>query len=1048
MNEARSRRIGTRVVACLVALLAASACLSKDQPVPVNAENRYPAASHVPDAQRGWEKFQTAAEEEAPEDEAMVGSTTAGTPVHPRRADCFPPEARNLFWQVDTVFNDATGKLEPFDYRNGEFVDKLGREAIEGQNTWMLWAEGNEAFWNWLQQEGYGLVDFMILLDSRERDKRFHDTGMINQPGMKSSGDAPNELGLYLDVADGDKVVMIQPDHDRNADGTLAKRRALPGNHTDAAHTEIFEPYDRDAYAKIMSTLAYDGVDTSVYGYPSGVVGLRLFPNPDFFGKTDAAAAARAYWNERVKNNPHAYYSDVAVAADPKLVRPFRVGMSCAFCHVGPHPLNPPANVEEPGWENLSSVIGNQYWTTDKIFANLLQPEMKRPTGRDSGAARSNFLRQFLASQQPGTVDTSLISTDHINNANTIISVFDVPSRLRRAGGNRPEKQSAANLLLRSEEEVNQSVNPRHTPRVLIDGADSVGVYGALARVYLNIGTHPDLWARCHNPVVGFKPQRPFSIATLKAKSVYWNAAELERIPRLARFFTHVDQTKKKSIAAPMKLSQAPGGAEIIAAERADAALGRSVFVDNCAICHSSKQPEGFELQFSRQWSKAPAPEADAMTLTLPYAFADWDAFKQSPAYAAYLRALRGLEVNPRDGKDLFEDNFLSSEVRIPVTLVGTNSGRAVATNAMRGQVWDNFSSDGYKTLPAVGPVRFFNPYSQKELDRWGNNDEYQPPPGGPGYYRPASLISLWATAPYFHNNALGIYTHDPSVTGRLQAFEDGIERLFDRNYRERRRSTVAGDLRFVAPSLASKDVGMIYRTTETTELAFGAPFVHPLLIGVLGKGGVAFATLWAWVALAIGFATLAVFARPRHVGFVLTLIAVLVAVVIVIGRFDRIAWQLWLIPALGVGAALFFFLSKSRPILSRVVFISLALGSAWVGYVAHGFASGERGGIALGPIPRGTPVNLIMNMNPEAPTGKLLRAATALIRGIYMSARIEDERRDVEARRLKVFEDEAGQALLEASKCPDFVLDRGHWFAEGLSSDQKRQLKAFLKTL
>jgi hypothetical protein len=48
----------------------------------------------------------------------------------------------------------------------------------------------------------------------------------------------------------------------------------------------------------------------------------------------------------------------------------------------------------------------------------------------------------------------------------------------------------------------------------------------------------------------------------------------------------------------------------------------------------------------------------------------------------------------------------------------------------------------------------------------------------------------------------------------------------------------------------------------------------------------------------------------------------------------------------------------------------------------------------------------------------------------------------------LRAFEAEAGLALLKASKCPDFVLDRGHWFAEGLSEDEKRQLKAFLKTL
>jgi len=1048
MDRSSSHPVGRGVLTLLLGLIVSLASAAPEERGSAKLENRYPAASHVPDSQSGWEKFQTVAEDEAPMDEPMGGFTAAGTPVHKRNAHCFPAEARNLFWQVDMVFNETSGKLEPFDYRNGEFVDDRGRNAVRGQNTWMLWSEGNETFWNWLQQDGYGLADFMILLDSRKRSTRFRDTGMINQPGMKSST-VVNALGLFLDIADGNKVLMTQPDYDRNVDGELARRPEAPGDHQDAQHTETFEPYDRQAYAQIMRTLAQDGVDTNVYGYPSGVVGLRLFPNPDFFGKTTAARQARAYWKARVQSDPQRYYESASIAADPRLVRPFRVGMSCAFCHVGPHPLNPPKNPEEPAWENLSSVIGNQYWTTDRIFSNLLQAGMKRDDGAPASRPEpSNFLRQFLGSQQPGTVDTSLVSTDHINNANTIISVFDIPSRLGRARSNQPEQQGAANLLLQSIEEVNQSVNPRHTPRILVDGADSVGAYGALARVYLNIGTHSSQWARCHNPVVGFKPQRPFSIATLKAKSVYWNAADRYRIPALAAFFTHVDKTKNKNVASPMKLAHVEGGAQIIAAESADAALGKAVFIDNCAICHSSKQPDGFALRFSREWSKAPPPKADAMALTLPYDFAEWKAFKESGAYATYREAMRDLEKNPRDGKDFLEDNFLANEVRIPVTLVGTNSGRAVATNAMRGQVWDNFSSETYKSLEAVGPVRFFNPYSRAALDEWGNNDYYLPPPGGPGYYRPASLIGLWATAPYLHNNSLGILTRDPSVQGRLAAFEDGIDRLFNRDYRLRQKSTVDGDLRFIARDLASRDVGMIYRTTETTQIAFNASFVHPLLAGILGEGGVAFTTLWLWVGLVVIFLVLALFARPRHAGFVLTLLAVLAAIAIVIGRFDRIAWQLWLIPTLVVAAAFFFFVGKSRPLHSQIIFVALALGCGWIGYVAHGFAAGERGGISVGPIPRGTPVNLIMNMNPEAPIGKLLRGTTALIRAIYLSARVPGDDPGSEAARLRVFESEAGQALLEASKCPDFVLDRGHWFAEDLSADQKRQLKAFLRTL
>jgi len=51
-------------------------------------------------------------------------------------------------------------------------------------------------------------------------------------------------------------------------------------------------------------------------------------------------------------------------------------------------------------------------------------------------------------------------------------------------------------------------------------------------------------------------------------------------------------------------------------------------------------------------------------------------------------------------------------------------------------------------------------------------------PGNGPGYYRPPSLISLWSSAPYLHNNTVGNDFGDPSVAGRMRAFQDGIERM------------------------------------------------------------------------------------------------------------------------------------------------------------------------------------------------------------------------------------------------------------------------------
>ncbi|QND60810.1 hypothetical protein [Mesorhizobium huakuii] len=591
---------------------------------------------------------------------------------------------------------------------------------------------------------------------------------------MKSQTDRSKTiLGLYLDQADGDKIKLQPASSDTDSGASEpAVRPAMPDTH---AGRELFEPGDRALYEKVLAQLADDGVDPTVYGYASGIVGLRLFPNPNFFGKTDAAQKARDLWMKEIANNPKGdnYYTDSSINADPNLVRPFRVSMSCGFCHIAPHPLNPPANPEKPDWSNLSSTIGDQYWKPVATFTNLKKAD--------------SFLYQFLASQQPGTIDTSLVSTDHINNANTITAIFDLPARLARASANPPEEQSASNLLIPGVEDPQSAANPRHTPRVLLDGSDSVGVFGALSRVYLNIGTYSEEWKRLHNTVVGFKPQRPFAVATALKNSVYWRTAEKYRIPYMAAFFRYVAKDTGETVTQPMRLADTGDGKRRIEAERADASKGRGVFIQNCAVCHSSKQPAGFSLSFARDWAdkQVLAPNASP-ALTLPMDFADWDNFKKSPAYGDYVKQISDLASQASDQSDPFiKDNFLSTDIRVPVTLVGTNSGRAVATNAMRGQVWDNFSSETYKNLPAVGEVHFFNPFSGKPVDAWGNNDSYAPPAGGPGYYRPASLISLWATAPFLHNNALGEYTHDPSVVGRLKAFDDGIDKILWPDKRE-----------------------------------------------------------------------------------------------------------------------------------------------------------------------------------------------------------------------------------------------------------------------
>src|SRR5207253_229723 len=71
-----------------------------------------------------------------------------------------------------------------------------------------------------------------------------------------------------------------------------------------------------------------------VYGKPSGVLGFRLFPNPDFNEE------ARKKWDGDRFINDSTYYND------NKLVRPYRVGVACGACHIAPYPDNPPADPE------------------------------------------------------------------------------------------------------------------------------------------------------------------------------------------------------------------------------------------------------------------------------------------------------------------------------------------------------------------------------------------------------------------------------------------------------------------------------------------------------------------------------------------------------------------------------------------------------------------------------------------------------------------------------------------------------------------------------
>lgn len=400
-------------------------------------------------------------------------------------------------------------------------------------------------------------------------------------------------------------------------------------------------------------------------------------------------------------------WSAAAYLADPTIEPPYLVGTACGSCHAALNPVKPAADPAHPRWENLIFAFGNQYINEAAYFIAPFQS--------------NDFRWHVLNTQERGTSDTSRQATDHINNPNVINAIINLADRPTHL------------------EQMNDGTY-QNVPHILKDGADSIGIAGASLRVYLNEGMCVDEWLKHHDLIDGLTPQTPISRDYLFANcQAYKDTAA--RMPDAAAFL----MTQK-----PLHLQDAPGGAAFLPSD-ALVRAGKVVFADNCASCHSSKQPpESMILPWQRQaWYRTSVQSADFL-----------------------------------------DHNFLSDDNRYPVTLLQTNAARAVATNARYGHIWEEYSSKTFKDLPSPGSLWLYNPYAPLLPIKFDV-------PQGAGYYRTPSLASIWATAPLLHNNALGIFNDDPSVAGRIAAFDDAIGKLLwpERRPHTIKRTTVDSDL-------------------------------------------------------------------------------------------------------------------------------------------------------------------------------------------------------------------------------------------------------------
>jgi hypothetical protein len=182
---------------------------------------------------------------------------------------------------------------------------------------------------------------------------------------------------------------------------------------------------------------------------------------------------------------------------------------------VGPDPVRPPADPENPKWENLNDYVGAQYFKVWEVFVP------RRPDGKQE---EDSFVWQLIHSNPQGTLDTSFIATDYLNNPGTMNGVYSLPARLSRA----QEEHITGGAL-----DLLHVKDPMPVPRVLKQGDDSVGFEAALSRVYVNIGEAWPEWQKHFRPLIGGPDkagrQSPLPVDTMQRTSVYWNWARTAR---------------------------------------------------------------------------------------------------------------------------------------------------------------------------------------------------------------------------------------------------------------------------------------------------------------------------------------------------------------------------------------------------------------------------------------------------------------------------------------------------------------------------------------
>ena len=596
------------------------------------------------------------------------------------------------------VYHDNTG------FRNGE--KNLNPSEKVGREIWYKATAGNDRFHTYVFQQRLGvLIDWYRVLRSDARDDRFKAWGLMNDPDCCTPGDEgcpakSTEETYGFDWCPGDDVLLSYVGKQGYKD---------PACGLEDAPVSADNPHGPGVQRQSSCDLKFGG--------STGALGLRKFPNPKFNAEkwkqlNGGKLGTWEGYDKRLSERTEVSDANVSHLSDGSIEPPFLIGMACGACHISFNPLNPPDDPTHPKWDNLVGIIGNQYARLSEVMV--------------SGMPTNSLEWQVFSHARPGTTDTSAVPNDQINNPGTMNALLNI--RERPLFEDEVIKWRKVKACEAGESEDTCWCEPGHDNKcwrhslqkekvhhILKGGGDSIGAMEALQRVYINIGSCSEqCWVNHLTDLRQLDPtqrnfgQSPMDIGQCRRDCPNFRAIE-DRLPDILNFLLSTNASAKdladaRAVELQKKNPKATYDRDDLIEDlnkefgKNAVERGREVFLDNCARCHSSKAGENPPKNF--------------------------DFYK----------------VSATTGE---REDFMGNDEKTKVSEVGTYTCRALHSNHMKGHIWQEFASETYRAQPPDPGIKEVNG-------------------GGRGYYRNISLISVWATAPFMHNNAMG-----PEVCGQ-----------------------------------------------------------------------------------------------------------------------------------------------------------------------------------------------------------------------------------------------------------------------------------------